>query len=266
MIAIDIVAATALILAISAVASPRMRKVIFAWGGFFVGKAEALSDDQLLEQERQNIKQVEADFNKQLGDYEGQAQELMDIVKEDDKEVERLTASVTVYARRPEAQETAERFAAQLEEAEKRRDEHYAQIEEHRKKYKLLTQMRDKSVAEINERINRVRRDMKDSRLEETSARLLETSTGLISSTGSSSATLQALEERTAQRKYSARGRAKVAMDLSKGNEADAEIEAELAHAKGASALDRFKARQTSLEAPKTEGFTVAQTEKVESH
>jgi len=248
MIIPELFGALLLFFGVITVASPRGRRLISAFTNTLFSSAENANPDAMLDLERENIRKAEAEFNNSLAEQAGASEELMNTIKDEEKHVKELTATVNVYLRKADTappdqatsfKNTAAQFALQLKEANTSLTDHHTQLADQEQQYKLLTAQRDEAITTANARIDKITRNLKDAVLKEKGAALKEMGAQMATRIGSSGDTLSRLEKTVEDRRNKAAGRARVADDS--GNvQVAAEITSELKASEATDALADF--------------------------
>ncbi|NNC90220.1 MAG: hypothetical protein HKN82_17320 [Akkermansiaceae bacterium] len=183
--------------------------------GFFlrlVGKAEAANPEALLEVEKENLRAQIAEFNNGLAKHAGLVERLISRVKKLDAREEELRAKTAANLKAGNRKQAGE-YALELKEISREHDGVKDQMEDAEKRYKELTRARDVSVKTAREKIEALRRDIDDMKVQKAMAELNEMASGMVTSIGGAGDTLNRLEGLVEEERTKAAGRARVARD-----------------------------------------------------
>ena len=206
----------------------RIGNLIKGFLSLFIGGIEKKNPEALLENEKENLRKQIAEFNKGLASHAGLVERLITRVKKLDKEEAELRAK-TVANLKAGNRALAGELALKLKQVESEHDEVKVQMEDAEVRYKELTKARDVSVKEARTRIEALRRDIDDLKVQKAMAELNEMAAGMVTEVGGSGETLNRLEEIVEEERSKAAGRARVAkdsVDMSEVNMKESEQEA----------------------------------------
>jgi hypothetical protein len=173
---------------------------------------EVENAEALLELERDELRKKVAQYNLGLAGYAAISEKLKTDLKrlaaERSQLEPKLRARLAVGDR-----STASRHALRLEAIDEQLAQHEAQRAENELTYKELSRARDIALVAARDRIETLKRDIGDLRVQESLADLNEIAAGMQGSLGVSEATLERLHEGVSQKRNLAAGRARVARD-----------------------------------------------------
>lgn len=190
----------------------RISNLFKAFMNAFVSSAERANPKILLEQEKENLRAQIANYNRGLATHAGLCERLMSQVKKDEEEERQLRAQATANLRAGN-RERAGTLALQLQQVQARIAENRVQLEQAEKTYKELTQARDITIRQAQDKIEKLKYAISDMEVKRATAEMTEMATGMISSIGGSGDTLNRLEEMVSEEREKAAGRARVARD-----------------------------------------------------
>lgn len=206
----------------------RLGNLIKGFFSLFIGGLEKKNPEALLENEKENLRKQIAEFNKGLAAHAGLVERLISRVKKLNKEEDELRAK-TVANLKAGNRQLAGELALKLKQVEAEHEEVSVQMEDAEARYKELTRARDVSVKEARERIEALRRDIDDLKVQKAMAELNEMAAGMVTEVGGSGETLNRLEEIVEEERTKAAGRSRVAkdsIDMSEVNMKESEQEA----------------------------------------
>ena len=180
--------------------------------GLFIGGLEKRSPEALLEVEKENLRKQIASFNQGLASHAALVERLVAQVRKlyaEENELRARTKALLQSGARDGAAETALR----LQQVDKQHDDVQAQLEDAEKRYKELIRARDVSVKTARDKIQKLRHDIDDMKMQRAMAELNEMAAGMVTTIGGSGDTLNRLEEIVEEERTKAAGRARVARD-----------------------------------------------------
>lgn len=190
----------------------RLRNIIRGFFGLFISGMEKKNPEALLEVEKENLREQIAKFNKGLAGHAAVCEKLMSSVKQYEREEAELRAK-TVANLRADNKELAGQYALKHAEVKKELEENRIALETAEKTYKDLLQARDTTVNAAREKIESLKRDIGDMKMQSAVAELNEMAAGMVTEIGGSGDTLNRLSEMVKEEKDKASGRARVARD-----------------------------------------------------
>ncbi len=180
--------------------------------GLFIGGIERKNPEALLDVEKENLRKQIGEFNKGLATHAGLVERLLSQVKKLDAEETELrakTKALLAAGNREAAAETALR----LQTVDKQHDEVAKQLADAEARYKELIRARDVSVKTARDKIEKLRRDIDDMKVQKAMAELNEMAAGMVTTIGGSGDTLSRLSEIVEDERTKAAGRARVSRD-----------------------------------------------------
>jgi phage shock protein A len=180
--------------------------------GLFIGGLERRNPEALLELERENMRRQIGDFNSGLASHAGLVERLISQVKSLDTEEKELRAKTKALLNAGNREAAAE-YALRLQGVDKQHDELATQLADAEKRYKELIRARDVSIKNARDKIEKLRRDIDDMKLQKAMAELNEMAAGMITTIGGSGDTLGRLSEIVEDERSKAAGRARVSRD-----------------------------------------------------
>ena len=180
--------------------------------GLFIGGLERKNPEALLELERENMRRQIGDFNRGLASHAGLVERLISQVKSLDAEEKELRAKTKALLSAGNREASAE-YALRLQGVDKQHDELATQLADAEKRYKELIRARDVSIKNARDKIEKLRRDIDDMKLQKAMAELNEMAAGMITTIGGSGDTLGRLSEIVEDERSKAAGRARVSRD-----------------------------------------------------
>jgi phage shock protein A len=190
----------------------RLGNIIKGFFSLFIGGLEKKNPEALLENEKENLRKQIAEFNKGLASHAGLVERLITRVKKLNKEEDELRAKTAANLKAGNRALAGE-LALKLKKVDSEHEEVSVQMEDAEKRYKELTRARDVSVKEARVRIEGLRRDLDDLKVQKAMAELNEMAAGMVSEVGGSGETLNRLEEMVEEERTKAAGRSRVARD-----------------------------------------------------
>jgi len=225
------------------------KRVMNVWRavvGSGLTKLEVNNAEALLELEREELRRKVAQYNLGLAGYAAISEKLKaDIAR---LTQERVQLEPKLRARL-DAQDrvTASRHALRLETIDGQLQKHETQRAETEVTYKELVRAREVALVTARDRIDALKRDIGELRVQESLADLTELAAGMHGAIGNTGATLDRVQAGVNQKRDLAAGRARVARDsLDVAEVHTREVEQA---AMEESALQRFEQRQVALSA-----------------
>lgn len=231
--------------------------------GLFIGGIERKNPEALLEVEKENLRKQIGEFNKGLATHAGLVERLMSQAKKLDAEEADLRARTKALLQAGNREAAAE-YAYKLQAVDKQHDEVAKQLADSETRYKELIRARDVSVKAARDKIEKLRRDIDDMKVQKAMAELNEMASGMITTIGGSGDTLHRLSEMVEDERTKAAGRARVSrdsMDLSDIHMKESEQKAladmalaDFAAAEGIALEPKTPAAETQSETPPATG------------
>ncbi len=190
----------------------RLKNLIRGFFGLFISGLEKKNPEALLEVEKENLREQIGKFNAGLAGHAAVCEKLMSQVKSYESDENELRAK-TVANLRAGNKDLAGQYALKHATAKKELEETRLQLETAEKTYKDLLEARDTSVNAAREKIEGLKRDIGDMKMQSAVAELNEMAAGMVSEIGGSGDTLNRLSEMVKEEKDKASGRARVARD-----------------------------------------------------
>ncbi|MBP7948334.1 MAG: PspA/IM30 family protein [Verrucomicrobiales bacterium] len=190
----------------------RLKNLIKGFFGLFVSGLEKKNPEALLEVEKENLREQISKFNRGLSAHAAVCEKLMSQVKTYESQETELRAK-TVANLRAGNKELAGQFALKHQGVKKDMEESRQQLENAEKTYKDLLSARDTSVKAARDKIEGLKRDISDMKIQSAVAELNEMAAGMVNEIGGSGDTLNRLSEMVKEEKEKAAGRARVARD-----------------------------------------------------
>lgn len=190
----------------------RIGNLIRGFFGMFVSGLERNNPEALLEVEQENLRSQIAKFNQGLAAHAGMCERLMTQVKKLEQE-ERELRDKTKANLRAGNRGAAGEHAVRLQTITRELAENRAQLEGAEKTYEELVSARDASVKAAREKIEALKRDLSDMKMQKAVAELNEMASGMVTDIGGSGDTLDRLHKMVEEEREKAAGRARVARD-----------------------------------------------------
>lgn len=190
----------------------RLKNLFKGFFGLFISGMEKKNPEALLEVEKENLREQIAKFNKGLAGHAAVCERLMSQVKQYESDESELRAK-TVANLRAGNKDLAGQYALKHATAKQELAESRTQLETAEKTYKDLLEARDTSVSAAREKIESLKRDIGDMKMQSAVAELNEMAAGMVTEIGGSGDTLNRLSEMVKEEKDKASGRARVARD-----------------------------------------------------
>ena len=235
----------------------RISNLFKGFFGLFIGGIERKNPEALLDVEKENLRRQIGEFNKGLATHAGLVERLLSQSKKLDAEENDLRARTKAMLTAGQ-RETAAEYALRLQTVDKQHDEVAKQLADAETRYKELIRARDVSVKNAREKMEKLRRDIDDMKVQKAMAELNEMASGMITSIGGSGDTLSRLSEIVEDERTKAAGRARVSRDSL--NMTDVHVQETEQKALANMALADFAAAEgiEMEEKPKTESDTPA--------
>ena len=180
--------------------------------GLFIGGLEKKNPEALLEVEKENLRKQIGQFNQSLAAHAGLVERLISQVKKLDAEENELKARTKALIQAGQRDAAAE-MALRFKTVDKQHDELRAQMEDAETRYKELVRSRDVAIKTARDKIENLRRNIDDMKVQKAMAELNEMAAGMVTTIGGSGDSLNRLEEMVEEERSRAAGRARVARD-----------------------------------------------------
>ncbi len=206
----------------------RISNLIKGFFGLFIGGIEKKNPQALLEVEKENLRKQISEFNKGLAAHAGLVEKLITQVKKLNKDEADFRTKTKAHLNAGNRQLAGE-FALKLKNVEQEHDELSSQLTDAETRYNELVKARDVSVKQAKERMEQLRRDMDEMKVQTAMADLNEMAAGMVTEMGGAGDSLNRLEGIVEEERTRAAGRARVAkdsLDMSEINMKDSEQDA----------------------------------------
>lgn len=217
----------------------RIGTLVRGVASLFVSGLERRHPEALLELEKENLRKQIARYNDGLASHAGLCERLMGQVRKLETEERELRSRTTANLSAGN-REAAAQYALRLQTVVRELEENRQQIREAERTYESLLQARDLSVGAARAKIETLRQTISDLQMKRAMAELTEMASGMVTSLGSSSDTLDRLQHMVEDERHKAAGRIRVAADTLDG--ADVQIRESEQRALAEQALADFAA------------------------
>lgn len=190
----------------------RISNLIKGFLGLFIGGIEKKNPEALLDVEKENLRKQIGEFNQGLAAHAGLVERLMSQVKKLNMQENELKAKTKALLQAGQ-REAAGEMALQYKSTDQQHAELNAQLESAEARYKELVRARDVAIKAARDKIESLRRNIDDMKVQKAMAELNEMAAGMVSTIGGSGDTLNRLEEMVEEERTKAAGRARVARD-----------------------------------------------------
>jgi len=190
----------------------RISNLFKGFFGLFIGGIERKNPEALLDVEKENLRRQIGEFNKGLATHAGLVERLISQAKKLEAEENDLRARTKALLTAGN-RESASEYALRLQTVDKQHDEVAQQLAEAETRYKELIRARDVSVKSARDKMDRLRRDIDDMKVQKAMAELNEMASGMITTIGGSGDTLSRLGDIVEDERTKAAGRARVSRD-----------------------------------------------------
>ncbi len=219
----------------------RLFNIFMGWFGLGVKSIENASPQALLELEKNKLAQNEANFSLALAKHAGSVEKLNGESLELGNEERDLTLKIEGLLELGK-EELASKLVLKLNDVKQRHDAIHTQLKLSDEKYHQLIGTRDTVFSEAREKIERIENNLNDLSIVEAVADSAEAASGSVSMIGSSSDTLNRIDQVVKDRKNLAAGRARVANDSV--NKGDREAEDAMKQLLAKRTLEEFKQKR----------------------
>lgn len=190
----------------------RISNLIKGFFGLFIGGIERNNPEALLDVEKENLRQQISEFNRGLTAHAALVERLISQVK-------RLNQEETELKTRTRAnleaghREAAGELALRLRDTSTSHGELAIQLQAAENRYQELLRARDHSIATARQKLEKLRRDIDDLKVQKAMAELNEMAAGMVTHLGGSGDTLSRLSTLIEEERSKAAGRLRVARD-----------------------------------------------------
>jgi phage shock protein A len=188
----------------------RMSNLVRGFFGLFISGMERQNPEALLEVEKENLRKQIANYNQGLASHAALCERLMTQVKGLEQREKELRAKTSAHLKAGN-REAAAQFALDLQSVSSQLVEVRVQLEQGEKTYKDLEKARNVSVEAARDKIDKLKYQIGDMKVQKATAEMMEMASGMISSIGGSGDTLNRLEEMVNEEREKSAGRARVA-------------------------------------------------------
>src|SRR5262249_14679438 len=171
----------------------RLVNLIRGFFGLFVSGLEKQNPEALLEVETENLRKQIAQYNQGLASHAGLCERLMSQVRKLETE-ERDLQTKTSANLRAGNRSAAGQYALRLQTVSRELEENRKQLEQAEATYKDLLKARDVAVSSARAKIESLRSSINNLKMKRAIAELTEIASGMITSIGGSSDTLNRLQ------------------------------------------------------------------------
>lgn len=226
------------------------KRVIQVWRamlGSGLTNLEVKNAEALLDLEREELRRKVAQYNLGLAGYAAISEKLKADIGRLNLERAQLEPKLRT---RLDAQDraSASRLALRLETIDEQLAKHHTQLADTELTYKDLVRAREVALVTARDRIESLKRDIGDLRVQESLADLTEMAAGMHGAIGLTDATLERVQAGVNEKRHFAAGRARVARDAIDVTEIQTREAEQTAMAEAA--LQRFEQRHTAASAP----------------
>ena len=207
----------------------------------FVSGVEKQNPEALLEIEKENLRKQIARYNDGLSSHAGLCEGLITRIRKLETEERDLRARASANLKAGN-REAAGQYALRLQAVTRDMEEGRRQFEQAEETYRNLLQARDVAIAAARAKIDGLKQTISDLKIKRALAELTEMASGMVSSIGSASDTLDRLQSMVEEERQKAAGRVRVARDTF--TMADVQLKEAEQRALGEQALADFAARE----------------------
>lgn len=190
----------------------RLANLIKGFLSLFISGLEMKNPEAILEAEKENLREQIAKYNQGLASHAGLCERLMSQVRALETEQRDLKAKTSANLKAGN-RDVAAQYALRLQTVERELGENRKQLEQAEGTYKDLVQARDVSVKAAQAKIQSLKADLTDLKVNKAMAELNEMASGMVGSIGGSGDTLNRMQEMVREERDKAAGRARVARD-----------------------------------------------------
>jgi phage shock protein A len=190
----------------------RISNLIRGFLSLFISGVEKHSPEALLEIEKENLRKQIARYNDGLASHAGLCEGLMTRIGKLEAEDRDLRARATANLKAGN-REAAGQYALRLQAIARELEESRRQLEQAEQTYRNLLQARDVAVAAARAKIEALKQSISDLKIKRALAELSEMASGMVTSMGSASDTLDRLHTMVEDERQKAAGRVRVARD-----------------------------------------------------
>jgi len=190
----------------------RIGNLIKGFLGLFISGMERQNPEALLEVEKENLRANIAKYNQGLASHAALCERLNTQIKQGQIAEQDLRAKATANLRAGN-REVAGQYALQLQSVTSQLTENRKALEEAEKTYQDLVKARDVTISQAKAKLETLKRNIDDLKVQKAMAEMTEMATGMISSIGGSGDNIDRLSEMVEEDREKAAGRARVARD-----------------------------------------------------
>jgi len=190
----------------------RLGNLIKGFVGLFISGLEKQNPEALIEVERENLRKQIAEYNKGLAAHAAMCERLMSRLKKLEKEEDELRTKTKAHLKAGN-REVAGQYAYRLKKLEEDLKECREELEEAEKTYKELIRARDVAIKAAKDKIDTLKKDISEMRMQQAMADLNEMASGMVTDIGGSGDTLDRLHEMVQEERDKAAGRSRMAKD-----------------------------------------------------
>lgn len=190
----------------------RISNLIKGFFGLFIGGLERGNPEALLDVEKENLRAQISEFNRGLAAHAALVERLISQVKRLNQEETELKARTQANLEAGN-RDTAADLALRLQETGKSHGDLATQLQAAEVRYQELLRARDVSITTAREKIEKLRRDIDELKIQKAMAELNEMAAGMVSNLGGSGDTLHRLSGLVEEERTKAAGRSRVARD-----------------------------------------------------
>lgn len=220
----------------------RITHLFKAFVNLFVSDLERRNPDALLALEKENLRKQIVQYNEGLASHAALSERLMTQIKRLDSEEQDLRSKINANLQ-AENRDIAGQYALRLKDLSQRQRNYRDQLQEAELTYRNLVAARDQAVSAARAKIEHIKVNINNMKLQKAMADMSEMAAGMSSSLGSSGDTLSRLQQMVEEERDNAAGRARVAHDTMYMQEVSVKKIEQKALADAA--LDDFLAQET---------------------
>ncbi len=226
----------------------RIAHLFKAFVNLFVSDLERRNPEALLELEKENLRKQIVQYNEGLASHAALSERLMTQIKRLDYEEQDVRSKINANLQ-ADNRDVAGQYALRLQELAQRQRDYRDQLQEAESTYRNLVAARDQAVGAARAKIEQIKVNINNMKLQKAMADMSETAAGMSSTLGSSSDTLNRLQHMVEEERDKAAGRARVAHDTLYSPTQTVHVKQVEQKALAEAALDEFL-EQESLDKP----------------
>ncbi len=190
----------------------RIANLLKAFVNLFITGLERKNPEALLELEKENLRKNIVKYNEGLAMHAGMAEKLMATVKKQENEQQELKTRIMANVQAGN-QALAGQYALKLKTLEQQLEENRKQMTIAEQTYRNLITSRDQAINAAKAKIEAIKTSLDNVKMQKAMAEMHEMASGVTSSIGSSTDTLNRLHEMVEEERYKAAGKARLAQD-----------------------------------------------------